>query len=90
MKLQQVREDIQQFNKSSVICNIVEKNKKECTYISLIENLQREKMTLSEKVKTYKKLYDNFNCDKEELYKNINIHKTTINKYFRFKNFRQT
>jgi hypothetical protein len=38
-------------------------------------------MTLSEKVKTYKKLYDNFNCDKEELYKNINIHKTTINKY---------
>jgi ParB family transcriptional regulator, chromosome partitioning protein len=81
---------IKKLKYSSISCNIVDINEKECIFISLIENLQRDTMSLSDKVKTYKSLHTSFNCNLDELSKNINISPTTINKYLKISHLSDT
>mgnify|MGYP006076571515 FL=1 len=81
---------IKKLNYSSIKCNILELNDKECIYISLIENLQRDKMSLIDKVKTYKSLHSYYKCDINELSKNINLSITTIKRYLKISHLNDT
>ena len=72
-------------NMVSVSCNILNEtmSEQEQVSISLIENVQRVNMSLSERVKTYKKLHVEYNNDSTKLSKIINIGKSTIDKYLK-------
>lgn len=74
---------IKKLNKQSISCNIVDKKENECIFISIIENLQRNSMTLSNKVRMYQKLYNNFNYSSDTLSEKINVSKETINTYLK-------
>jgi len=72
-------------NMISVSCNILNDTltEQEQVSISLIENVQRVNMSLSERVKTYKKLHIQYNNDSTKLSNLINISKATIDKYLK-------
>jgi ParB/RepB/Spo0J family partition protein len=73
---------------SKIKCTILDDsiNEKEQIKISLIENIQREQMKISEKVKAYKKLYKSLYVNTKEetmelVAKEVNISLPTIKKY---------
>jgi ParB/RepB/Spo0J family partition protein len=72
-------------NMVSVACNILNEtmSEQDQVSISLIENVQRVNMSLSERVKTYKKLHIEYNNDSTKLSNLINISKATIDKYLK-------
>ena len=74
---------IKKINNPTILCNIVDKSDQDCILISIIENVQRNTMKLSDKVKMYQKLHNNFNYDSKEMSKKINISSRTINQYLK-------
>ena len=64
----------------NIQCNVIASNtlEKEQIILSLTENIHRDNMNLSDKIKTYKKLLVLYNGNTDELSKNININKKII------------
>ena len=51
---------IKKLNHPTILCNVVDKSDQDCIFISIVENVQRNTMKLSDKVKMYQKLHNNF------------------------------
>jgi len=71
------------LNKSTIPCNIVDVSRQKAEEISLVENVQRNPMTNSDKIKTYSKLYMVYNKDIDKVISVINISKITLSKYLK-------
>ena len=71
-------------------CNLLNKTRDELQIISLIENIKRINMKLSDKVRAYKKIYDSFGKElkdeKEQIIKTVKYtgtKKATVDKYIK-------
>lgn len=64
-----------------VPCNILNIDDQKAEEISLVENVQRNNMTIFDKVKSYKKLYDTYNKDISRVISVIHISKSTLKRY---------
>jgi ParB family chromosome partitioning protein len=71
------------LNKPTIPCNIVDVTRQKAEEISLVENVQRNPMTNSDKIKTYSKLYQVYNKDIDKVISVINISKITLSKYLK-------
>ena len=71
------------LNKPTIPCNIVDVTRQKAEEISLVENVQRNPMTNSDKIKTYSKLYQVYNKDIDKVISVINISKITLTKYLK-------
>ena len=71
------------LNKPTIPCNIVDVTRQKAEEISLVENVQRNPMTNSDKIKTYSKLYEVYNKDIDKVISVINISKITLTKYLK-------
>jgi len=71
------------LKKEHISCNIVDVTSQKAEELSLVENVQRNPMTNSDKVKIYSKLYEIYNKDINKVVNTINISRTTIQKYLK-------
>ena len=71
------------LNKNNISCNIVDVTSQKAQELSLVENVQRNPMTNSDKVKIYSKLYEIYNKDINKVVNTVNISRTTIQKYLK-------
>ena len=71
---------MKELNFNNIQCNVIATDtcEKEQIILSLTENIHRDNMNLSDKIKTYKKLLIHYNNDTKELSKNININTKLI------------
>jgi ParB/RepB/Spo0J family partition protein len=77
---------MKQLNKDTIPCNIINVTTQKAEEISLVENVQRNQMTTSDKVRSYSKLYEVYNGDIEKVISAIHISKQTIQKYLKISN----
>ena len=71
------------LNKDFISCNIVDVSSQKAEELSLVENVQRNPMTNSDKVKIYSKLYEIYNKDINKVVNTVNISRVTIQKYLK-------
>lgn len=71
------------LNKNSISCSIVDVSSQKAEELSLVENVQRNPMTNSDKVKIYSKLFEIYNKDINKVVNTVNISRTTIQKYLK-------
>jgi len=71
------------LNKNTISCNIVDVSTQKAEELSLVENVQRNPMTNSDKIKTYSKLYEVYNKDIDKVVSVVNISRITLNKYLK-------
>lgn len=71
------------LNKNFVSCSIVNVSTQKAEELSLVENVQRNPMTNSDKVKTYSKLYKVYNEDIDKVINAVNISRATLQKYLK-------
>lgn len=62
-------------------CNIIDVNDQKAEELSLVENVQRNQMTTTDKVSAYSKLYDVYHGDINKVASIIHISKWTVKKY---------
>lgn len=70
----------------NVPCNIIDVDDQKAEELSLVENVQRNQMTTSDKVLAYSKLYDVYNGDMNKIASTIHLSKATIKKYIQIRN----
>lgn len=71
------------IQKKTLPCNMLDISEQKATEISLIENVQRNQLTLADKVKAYSYLYEIYNHDINKVLTAINIAKPTLLKYLK-------
>jgi ParB/RepB/Spo0J family partition protein len=71
------------LNRPTIPCSIVSVTEQKAEELSLVENVQRNPMTNSDKIKTYNKLYNVYNKDIDKVLGAVNISKATLNKYIK-------
>lgn len=71
------------LKRSTIPCNIVDVSTQKAEELSLVENIQRNPMTNSDKIKTYTKLYNVYNKDIDKVINAVNISKATLVKYIK-------
>jgi len=71
------------LKKDQISCNIIDVDSQKAEELSLVENVQRNPMTNSDKVRIYSKLYEIYNKDINKVVNTINISRTTIQKYLK-------
>jgi len=71
------------LNKMFISCSIVNVSTQKAEELSLVENVQRNPMTNSDKVKTYSKLYKVYNEDIDKVISVVNVSRTTLQKYLK-------
>lgn len=71
------------LNKDFISCNIVDVSSQKAEELSLVENVQRNPMTNSDKVKIYSKLFEIYNKDINKVVNTVNISRGTIQKYLK-------
>jgi ParB family chromosome partitioning protein len=71
------------LNKEFISCSIIDVSSQKAEELSLVENVQRNPMTNSDKVKIYSKLYEIYNKDINKVVNTVNISRTTIQKYLK-------
>jgi ParB family chromosome partitioning protein len=71
------------LNKDCISCNIIDVDSQKAEELSLVENVQRNPMTNSDKVKIYSKLYEIYNKDINKVVNTVNISRVTIQKYLK-------
>jgi len=71
------------LNKKTVSCSIVDVTTQKAEELSLVENVQRNPMTNSDKIKTYSKLFEVYNKDINKVISVVNISKLTLGKYLK-------
>jgi ParB family chromosome partitioning protein len=71
------------LKKDNISCSIIDVTSQKAEEISLVENVQRNPMTNSDKVKIYSKLYEIYNKDINKVVNTVNISRTTIQKYLK-------
>jgi len=77
---------MKQLNKTHIPCNVLDNiNTQKAEEISLVENVQRNQMTTSDKVRSYNRLYDVYNKDIDKVISTIHISKPTIQKYLKMR-----
>lgn len=78
------------LNKQTISCHILNISNQKAEEISLVENVQRNQMTTTDKVKSYSKLYKVYNEDIEKVVNAIHISKKTLQKYLKIKDLPET
>ena len=73
------------LKRPTIPCSIVDVSTQKAEELSLVENVQRNPMTNSDKIKTYSKLYDVYNKDIDKVISVVNISKPTLTKYLKLK-----
>ena len=73
----------QMLKRITIPCSIVDVTTQKAEEMSLVENIQRNPMTNSDKIKTYTKLYNVYNKDIDKVINAVNISKITLNKYIK-------
>jgi len=71
------------LGRKTIPCSIVDVSTQKAEELSLVENVQRNPMTISDKIKTYAKLFEVYNMDIDKVISVINISKITLTKYLR-------
>jgi len=71
------------LKRSTIPCSIVDVSTQKAEELSLVENIQRNPMTNSDKIKTYTKLYNVYNKDIDKVINAVNISKATLVKYIK-------
>lgn len=71
------------LNKKYISCNILTVSTQKAEELSLVENIQRNPMTNSDKIKTYSKLFQVYNKDIDKVINVVNISRTTLQKYLK-------
>jgi len=71
------------LKKDHIPCSIIDVDSQKAEELSLVENVQRNPMTTSDKVKIYSKLYDIYNKDINKVICVVNVSRTTIQKYLK-------
>ena len=71
------------LDRDKISCSIVDVTSQKAEELSLVENVQRNPMTNSDKVKIYSKLYEIYNKDINRVVNTINISRQTIQKYLK-------
>jgi ParB/RepB/Spo0J family partition protein len=71
------------LERATIPCSIVDVSTQKAEELSLVENVQRNPMTNSDKVKTYSKLYEVYNKDIDKVISVVNISRLTLNKYLK-------
>ena len=66
-----------------ISCSIIDVDSQKAEELSLVENVQRNPMTNSDKLKIYSKLYDIYNKDINKVVNTVNISRVTIQKYLK-------
>lgn len=77
---------IKLLEKKNISCHIINVSNQKAEEISLVENVQRNQMTTTDKVKSYSKLYDVYNNDIDKVINCIHISRQTLQKYLKIKN----
>lgn len=77
---------IKLLNNKTISCHILNISNQKAEEISLVENVQRNQMTTTDKVKAYSKLYEVYNKDIEKVVNAIHVSKKTLQKYLKIKN----
>lgn len=67
----------------SITCNLLDIGDLKAEEISLVENVQRNQMTNSDKIKSYNKLYNIYNKDIKKVCNVINISEKTLKRYIK-------
>ena len=73
----------QMLKRKTIPCSIVDVSTQKAEEMSLVENIQRNPMTNSDKIKTYTKLYNVYDKDIDKVINAVNISKITLNKYIK-------
>lgn len=76
---------MKQLDRSHIPCNILNIDTQKAEEISLVENVQRNQMTMRDKVRSYSKLYDVYNGDIDKVLSAIHISKQTVQKYLKLR-----
>jgi len=71
------------LNRNTIPCSIVDVSTQKAEELSLVENVQRNPMTNSDKIKTYSKLYEVYNKDIDKVISVVNISRITLTKYLK-------
>lgn len=71
------------LDRPTISCSIVDVTTQKAEELSLVENVQRNPMTYSDKVKTYAKLYEVYNQDLAKVINVVNISRITLTKYLK-------
>ena len=71
------------LNKPTISCSLVDVSTQKAEELSLVENVQRNPMTNSDKVKTYSRLFEVYNKDIDKVINAINISRATLQKYLK-------
>jgi len=71
------------LDRANISCSIVDVTTQKAEELSLVENVQRNPMTYSDKVKTYAKLYEVYNQDLTKVINVVNISRLTLTKYLK-------
>lgn len=74
-----------QIEMKSIPCNVMSVGDQKAEELSLVENVQRNQMTCSDKVRAYSRLHEVYNKDVDKMVKAIHVTKTTLHKYIRIK-----
>lgn len=78
------------LNEKSISCHVLNISDQKAEEISLVENVQRNQMTTTDKVRAYSKLYDVYEGDIERVVNAIHISKKTLQKYIKIKDLPDT
>ena len=71
------------LKREKITCSIIEVDTQKAEEISLVENVQRNQMTTSDKVRSYSRLYNVYEGDIEKVISAIHISRPTIQKYLK-------
>lgn len=74
------------INLNNIPCNIINVSNEKAEELSLIENVQRNQMTYTDKIHSYTRLYNLYNKDIKKVCNSINISEKTIRKYIKLDN----
>jgi len=73
----------QMLKRETIPCSVVDVSTQKAEEMSLVENIQRNPMTNSDKITTYTKLYNVYNKDIDKVINAVHISKITLNKYIK-------
>jgi ParB/RepB/Spo0J family partition protein len=71
------------LNMKKITCNVLDINEQKAEEISLVENVQRNQMTTTDKIRAYKRLYDYYDQDINKVISAIHVSKQTLQKYLK-------
>ena len=70
----------------NILCNIIDCSDQQAEEISLVENIQRTKMSNEDKIRVYNKIYNSYGKNIEKVLSVIHISKSTLMKYVKLNN----